>query len=59
METLFFFLANAGQLFKSTQTPLAQSSTINNIQHTIPLVTKPNWPIYRIKITTYLNKGMT
>jgi hypothetical protein len=41
MEPLFFLLANAGKLFKSTQTPPAQSSTINNIQHTIPLVTKP------------------
>jgi hypothetical protein len=35
-------LANAGKLFKSTQTPqIAQSNRINDIQHTIPLVTKP------------------
>jgi hypothetical protein len=34
-------LANAGKLFKNTQTPPAQSSRINNIQHTMPLVTKP------------------
>jgi hypothetical protein len=40
MEPLFFLLANAGKLFKSTQTPPAQSSRINDIQHTIPLATK-------------------
>jgi hypothetical protein len=35
-------LANAGKLFKSTQTPqTAQSNRINDIQHTITLVTKP------------------
>jgi hypothetical protein len=34
-------LAIAGKSFKSTQTPQpAQSSNINNIQHTIALVTK-------------------
>jgi hypothetical protein len=33
-------LANAGKLFKSTQSPHAQSGRINDIQHTIPLVTK-------------------
>ena len=34
-------LANAGKLFKTTQTPAAaQSRRINDIQHTIPLVTK-------------------
>jgi hypothetical protein len=35
-------LANAEKLFKTTQTPAAaQRSRINDIQHTIPLVTKP------------------
>ena len=34
-------LANVGKLFKSTQTQPAQSSRINDIEHTIPLVTKP------------------
>jgi hypothetical protein len=34
-------LANVGKLFKSTQTQPAQSNRINDIEHTIPLVTKP------------------
>jgi hypothetical protein len=34
-------LANVGKLFKSTQTQPAQSNKINDIKHTIPLVTKP------------------
>jgi hypothetical protein len=35
-------LANARKLFKTTQIPAAaQKSRINDIQHIIPLVTKP------------------
>ena len=46
MEPLFFFLANVGKLFKSTQTPPAQSNIINDIEHTIPLVTKAQIGLY-------------
>jgi hypothetical protein len=34
-------LANTEKLFKSTQTQPAQNSRINDIEHTILLVTKP------------------
>jgi hypothetical protein len=52
-------LANVGKLFKSTQTQPAQSNRINEIEHTSLWLPSPNWPIYRIKATTYLNKQNT
>jgi hypothetical protein len=52
-------LANVGKLFKTTQAPAAQSSRINDIQHTIPFVTKPTLAYILNQTTNYLNKGMT
>ena len=46
-------LANAGKLFKSIQTQPTQSNRINDIEHTIYLVTKPKL-IYIYNQNNYL-----